>query len=173
MRLALLLLRALQLYMCSLGSPPTLYIQVKVNSNLETYLKNLGFKIYNISDNLKEKCLQESAVWFFDDKEYVNLKIATIVKPEEVLSDSVGEVVEYSPGYFMEEHILEKSPKDVIYPGLDLLFYFPFSVSGNFVDHASSNMIYRVILFSIITIRNSSAAMNHGKFISMEVKSLN
>jgi hypothetical protein len=78
---------------------------------------------------LKEKCLQESAVRFFDDQEYVVLKISTIVKPDEVLSDSVGEVVEYSPGYFMEQHILEKSPKDEIYPASELLFYFPFSIS--------------------------------------------
>jgi hypothetical protein len=134
MRLALLLIRALQLYMCSLDSPPTLYIQVKVNSSLETYLKNLGFEIYNISNILKEKCIQEAAVGFFDDKGYVVLKIATIVKPNEVLSDTVGEVVQYCAGTFFENHILKKTPIDEIYPPEEGLFHFPFSVSGNFVD---------------------------------------
>jgi hypothetical protein len=135
MGLALLLLRSVQLYLCCLGKVPQLYIQVVYGSRMHTYLLGVGFVIFT-DDTMMATLKQREGYRILDDPKCIVLHSRGIISPKKI--------AEY---WIRPKFDLKNYLRRPILPGErfghgEVLFKFPFQVSGNYIDQTSSRLLF-------------------------------
>jgi hypothetical protein len=135
MGLALLLLRSVQLYLCCLGKIPQLYIQVANGSRMHKNVLAIGF-VTRTDDTIMDSLKQRDGYRILDDANCVVLRSVGIVSPKRIADY-------WMPSKFDLSTYLRRP----ILPGQrfshsEVLFKFPFQVSGNYIDQTSSRLLF-------------------------------
>ena len=148
MGMALCLLRCLQLYQCSHGALPNVFIQVKTSSALAAYLKNRGFiQVEDQSDlssyiEFKDSVHLETnpGIMWRDNKNHIILCLKGVALANNLEED--GSKWKADMHNTIQHHHSVNSNNLSSWPENFTLFRFPFSVNGSFIDQCAKGLYF-------------------------------
>jgi hypothetical protein len=133
--LALLMLRSVQLYLCCLGKSPQLCIQVLKNLRLHEYLKGIGFIM---ARKLEIKLLSKNCL---GTRVLQGDEFATMIAPSIVNPKKLAHFWKKQP-YDLKTYLpMKKELAHLRFAHGQEILKFPFLVSGNYIDQASSKLL--------------------------------